>query len=75
VLDRHNLIYAYGPLDLFEATLLRLGAHSHGLPEVPDPHVHQYHQEWDAAEGELLRTFPWNIKPLRQSDVQFKDAG
>jgi hypothetical protein len=75
VLDRHNLIYAYGPLDLFEATLARIGVHPNGLPEVPDPHVHQYHQEWDDAEQELLRPFRWDTKPLRPSDVQFKDAG
>jgi hypothetical protein len=28
VLDRHNLIYAYGPLAEFEAVLMRIGAHS-----------------------------------------------
>jgi hypothetical protein len=74
VLDRHNMIYAYGPLDLFETALLRVGARPGGLPEVPDPHVHHYHREWDEAERELLGVFPWKIKPLRPSDVQFADG-
>jgi hypothetical protein len=61
-----------GRFDLFEAALLRVGARPGGLPEVPDPHVHHYHREWAKAERELLGVFPWNIKPLRPSDVQFE---
>jgi hypothetical protein len=53
VLDRHNIIYAYGPFDLFEAALLDAGARPGSLPLVPDPHVHHYHEEWDKAEREL----------------------
>jgi hypothetical protein len=45
VLDRHNIIHVYGPLTRFEATLLRIGATTRGLPRIPDPHVHHYHQE------------------------------
>ena len=40
VLDRHNIIHAYGPLATFEAALLRIGLTSSGLPRIPDPHVH-----------------------------------
>jgi hypothetical protein len=74
VLDRHNMIYAYGPPNLFETALLTFGAHAGRLPEIPDPHVHHYHREWDEAEREALRTLPWNVKPLRPSDVQFDDG-
>ena len=71
VLDRHNVIYAYGPLDLFEAALFRIGAGSRGLPRIPDPHVHHYHDEWDDSEREVLAALPWIRKPLKDSDVQY----
>lgn len=70
VLDRHNLIYAYGPVDEFEATLQSLGA-GRGEPRVLGAHVHHYHSEWDEAERRVLGTLEWDIKPLRPSDVQF----
>jgi hypothetical protein len=74
VLDRHNLIYAYGPLVAFEAVLKSLGVREAELPTVPNPHMHHYHEDWDHAEEEVLRHFDWHIKALRQADVQF-DAG
>ena len=70
VLDRHNVIYAYGPLRMFEATLLRIGAGRAGLPRVPDPHLHYYHSDWDSKEREILSALPWTRKPLREADVQ-----
>jgi hypothetical protein len=73
VLDRHNLIYAYGPLDELEATLQSLGA-GRGEPQVLGAHVHHYHSEWDEAERRVLGTLEWDIKPLRPSDVQFDAA-
>lgn len=72
VLDRHNLIYAYGPLKAFETVLERIGAKSRGLPRVPDPHVHYYHDKWDDTEREILAALSWTRKPLRESDVQYK---
>lgn len=74
VLDRHNLIYAYGPLDEFEATLQSLGARE-GEPAILGAHVHHYNSEWDEEERRVLRTLEWDIKPLRPSDVQFDAAG
>ena len=71
VLDRHNVIYGYGPLATFEAALLRIGADSRGLPRIPDPHVHYYHPHWDASEREVLAALPWIWKPLRESDMQY----
>ena len=70
VLDRHNLIYAYGPLDAFEVAMQSLGARK-GEPAVLGTHVHHYHPAWDEAERRVLRFFEWNIKPLRPGDVQF----
>jgi hypothetical protein len=71
VLDRHNLIYAYGPLNDFEAVLQARGVRQ-GEPLVPGPHVHHYHQAWDGAEEEIVRHFDWCISPLRHADVQFE---
>jgi len=70
VLDRHNIIFAYGPLPLFETVLTRIGIGQSGLPAVPDPHVHHYHHEWDGNEREILKALPWTRKPLRKVDVQ-----
>jgi hypothetical protein len=75
VLDRHNLIYAYGPLQAFEAVLKSLGVHEGESPVVPDPHMHHYHQDWDHTEEAILRHFDWLIKPLRPADVQFDGSG
>jgi len=70
VLDRHNLIYAYGPLDTFESVLSSLGARAGDAPETPVPHSHHYHREWDGSERAVLRALRWSVKPLTQSDVQ-----
>jgi hypothetical protein len=70
VLDRHNLLYAYGPLELFERVLKSSGAHV-GEPAALGTHVHHYHAVWDDTERRILRHFDWRISPLRPSDVQF----
>lgn len=74
VLDRHNLIYAYGPLEAFEAALQSLGARK-GEPATLPAHVHHYHPEWDDAERGVLACFEWHVKRLRPSDVQFDAKG
>ncbi len=77
VLDRHNLIYAYGPLELFEQALKSSGAHV-GEPAALGTHVHHYHAVWDDMERRILRRYAWRISPLRPSDVQFdpeRDTG
>ena len=45
---------------------------SRGLPRIPDPHVHHYHQEWDESERDILAALPWIRKLLRESDVQYR---
>ena len=70
VLDRHNLIYAYGPLELFEQAQKSSGAHV-GEPAALVTHVHHYHAVWDEKERRILRHFDWQMSPLRPSDVQF----
>jgi hypothetical protein len=77
VLDRHNLIYAYGPLELFERALKSSGAHV-GEPADLGTHAHHYHAVWDDMERRILGRFDWRVSPLRPSDVQFdpeRDGG
>jgi hypothetical protein len=74
VLDRHNVIYAYGPLEAFESVLRTIGAQRGGTPGIPDPHVHHYHPEWDDAERAVVGAFDWRVTPLRESDVQFRGS-
>lgn len=70
VLDRHNLIYAYGPLEPFERELKSSSARE-GEPAVLGAHVHHYHPAWNDMERRMLGRFDWQISPLGPSDVQF----
>jgi hypothetical protein len=68
VYDRHNKIYAYGPLDKFSSLVsgdaLSL---SNGVP-IPCPHSHHYHEEFDAEEVAIMRHWSWSHFPLVDSD-------
>jgi hypothetical protein len=68
VYDRHNVIYAYGQLELF-ATVL----HASSLTEsndvrFPSPHAHHYHPQFDSDENRILRNEEWTRFPLRPGD-------
>lgn len=67
VFDRHNVIYAYGDLEAFEAV-----ADAHGMRRrefsIPIPHWHKYHAEYDAIERRLLKRWDWVYSPLRPQD-------
>ena len=69
VLDRHNLIYAYGPIDEFERLLLKAGIRNAPVPQIQE-HVHNYHPEWDEHEKAILETIEWTVGPLQKADVQ-----
>jgi len=75
VLDRHNIIYAYGPLELFERKLLELGAVRGEAPDTNRVHAHHYHAEWDEAERAVVGYGEWKIHPLKPSDIQFEGEG
>lgn len=64
VLDEHDLVYGYGPVEAMEAALCRRGWVP-GDPVAPEPHEHRYHPELDAAE-DRLRAWPrWRrVLPL-----------
>ena len=70
VWDRHDLIYAYGPLNQFRGVL------GEALQEAtvkgpPYPHAHMYHAEYDDAERKILRYFQWSRSPLLTDDEQY----
>jgi hypothetical protein len=69
VWDRHNLIYAYGPLPQFE-TILKQHGFVQGFISVPVPHAHHYHTIFDADEDQLLNFFDWRARPLQPEDEQ-----
>lgn len=69
VWDRHNQLFAYGPLDAFSRTLLALGF-AEGYPTVPTPHEHNYRAEYDGLAKDLIGAFNWSYSQLRPQDEQ-----
>ena len=67
VYDRHNILYGYGPLDCYAKAALSQGLQP-GKVEVPGPHWHAYHHEYDGAQDRLLSKWDWLEKPLRSMD-------
>jgi len=68
VYDRHNVIYAYGPLERFVPVLI-----SYDLTEVsevtfPFPHAHHYHDEFDSEAQRILHSEEWIHSPLHTAD-------
>jgi hypothetical protein len=70
VYDRHNVIYAYGPLASWR--LLLATNEFDEVPEVlfPSPHSHHYHPGLDSEENRLLAYWDWHRTPLRESDEE-----
>jgi len=67
--DRHNLLYAYGPLECYEASLREAGFVP-GEPAVPAPHAHHYRADLDHLAARLVARFDWIYSPLRPEDEQ-----
>ena len=67
VYDNHNWMYAYGPLDSMEGVLARHGLRW-GTPEMPVPHSHYYHAEFDDAQDQVLAWTEWAWKPLCEDE-------
>ena len=68
VYDRHNLIYAYGPLQRFESSLRELGFAATSSLSLDFAHQHSYHQDFDHLERELTTQFADNRSELRDGD-------
>lgn len=69
VWDRHNQLFAYGPLNRFANTLQSLGF-TIGTTSIPTPHEHHYRAEFDHIAKQLLNEFEWSYSPLRPEDEQ-----
>ena len=67
VYDRHELIYAYGPLDDFERVLASRGYKETSV-EVPAPHAHHYRAEFDSHLVRLMKRWHWRHSPLKPGD-------
>jgi hypothetical protein len=68
VYDRHNLIYAYGPLDRFELILETLGYTPTPKVSLSFEHRHCYYAEFDRLEQELTTTFADRKSDLHPGD-------
>jgi hypothetical protein len=68
VFDRHNIIYAYGPLEMFTSTLTSSGLNESADIKFPDPHSHHYQSEFDDSERKILQEQSWVRSPLRKGD-------
>jgi len=69
VWDRHNQLFAYGPLDKLSVELNALGF-GEGEVSISFPHHHHYRPEFDADAAALLQFFPWSYSSLLAQDEQ-----
>lgn len=69
VWDRHNQIFAYGPIDQY-AEKLHAFHYSVGEPSFSVSHEHHYHPENDAEARALIKALTWKFSPLRPEDEQ-----
>ncbi len=67
IYDNHNLIYAYGPLDMFVSAAEANGL-TQGAAIIPSPHAHHYNAPFDADERALLNYWEWLWFPLAEGD-------
>ena len=68
VYDRHELIYAYGPIAEISSQLKTGGIAETEMIRVPDPHSHHYHEEFDADERAILTRWVWTHSQLQEQD-------
>ena len=69
VYDRHNVLYAYGPLDKISASLEAMGYRAENF-ELPFPHAHYFHAENDGKVEALLQHWDWQHFPLQEADEE-----
>jgi len=69
VWDRHDQLFAYGPIAKYSAVLDALGF-GHGDAGISFAHQHHYRPESDATAHDILRSLPWTHSPLRPEDEQ-----
>lgn len=67
IFDNHNYIYAYGKIDSF-LTVLQANGFIEGEVNIPAPHCHNYHVEFDNEEESVNNAFEWVYSPLQEGD-------
>ena len=68
VYDRHNVIYAYGPLPEFENLLSGRGLAKVESVRFPSPHTHNYHAAFDQDGRDVLHHWDWRRSPFHESE-------
>jgi hypothetical protein len=68
IYDRHNVIFAYGPLKDYQRILAEERYSETESVSFPAPHGHNYHVEFDADERALIANEQWTRSPLRDGD-------
>lgn len=68
VLDRHEVIYAYGPIAGIVARLKENGFAEVDKIRTPVPHSHHFHEELDADEHAMLAYWDWIHSELQETD-------
>jgi hypothetical protein len=68
VLDRHEVIYAYGPMAEIVGRLKEKHFAEVETIRVPVPHSHHFHEEMDGEEREVLGYWEWVESELQETD-------
>ncbi len=67
IYDKHNFIYAYGNLEKHIECLTK-NNFVEGKIEIPKPHCHHYHNQFDNEESHILKKWDWIHYPLEDGD-------
>jgi hypothetical protein len=68
VFDRHDVIYAYGPIAEIVARLKEKEFAETDMIRVPVPHSHHFHEELDCEEHAMLAHWEWLHSELQETD-------
>ena len=68
VFDRHEVIYAYGPIAEMVARLKEKNLAEVDMIRVPVPHSHHFHEAMDAEESAVLGHWEWVQSELQETD-------
>ncbi len=68
VLDRHEVIYAYGPIAEIVAKLKEKNFVEVEMIRLPVPHSHHFHEELDGDETAMLEHWEWLQSELQETD-------
>ena len=68
VLDRHEVIYAYGPTAEIISQVKEKEFAEVDMIRVPVPHSHHFHEELDVDEHAILTHWEWMQSELQETD-------